>query len=71
MRDQLIPLGITKVSAGVSTAPGGYHDDASGEQGQFEVADRRTVKEMSDAIRRAGLEPIYESPALTDSSVCY
>ncbi len=55
IRDALIPLGITKISAGVSTAPGGYGAPQE-EVGQFSVSDQRTPGEVAEAIRAAGME---------------
>jgi 2-iminoacetate synthase len=60
LRDALLPLGITQMSAGSCTQPGGYgiaHD--AGEQ--FEVADRRSPMEMAAALDRAGYEPVWKN----------
>ena len=60
IRDMLIPLGVTKVSAGVSTAPGGYaHDDKHG-KAQFFISDRRSLGEIVDMIHHAGLTVVFE-----------
>ncbi len=58
-RDRLIPLGVTMMSAGSSTRPGGY---ALGEEtlAQFEIEDRRTPEEVAEAIRRAGYDPVWK-----------
>jgi 2-iminoacetate synthase len=54
VRDLLLPLGVTKLSAGVSTAPGGYGSPgAPGEQ--FSVSDGRSLAELTRAARAAGL----------------
>ena len=61
LRDSLIPLGVTMMSAGSSTRPGGYahlDDDAALEQ--FEIEDRRTPEEVMEAIRRAGYDPVWK-----------
>jgi len=55
LRDRLIGLGVSKVSAGVSTAPGGYADGGSRATAQFSIADRRSLSEMTAVVRRAGL----------------
>ncbi|MBP7254894.1 MAG: 2-iminoacetate synthase ThiH [Negativicutes bacterium] len=57
-RDNLIPLGITKMSAGVSTAVGGHSN--SSEPGQFEIADERSVEDISNALYQKGYQPIYK-----------
>ncbi|WP_102797371.1 2-iminoacetate synthase ThiH [Bowmanella denitrificans] len=58
-RDKLLPLGITSLSAGSSTQPGGY---AGGETAleQFEIDDARTPKDVANAVRRAGLQPVWK-----------
>jgi 2-iminoacetate synthase len=60
VRDTLLPLGITKVSAGVSTSPGGYTHSVETETGQFSISDERTLDEMRKAIASAQLVPILE-----------
>lgn len=65
LRDRLIPLGVTKLSAGVSTAVGGHatHKDCeeSLDTAQFEIADNRTVDEMAAVILTQGYQPVYKS----------
>jgi 2-iminoacetate synthase len=61
LRDSLLPLGVTMMSAGSSTRPGGYahlNDDAALEQ--FEIEDRRSPAEVVAAIRRAGYDPVWK-----------
>jgi 2-iminoacetate synthase len=58
-RDNLLKLGITKMSAGSSTAVGG-HTDAVEAVGQFEINDHRSVLEMRAAITRLGYKPILK-----------
>lgn len=64
VRDLLLPFGVTKLSAGVSTAPGGYvaaaGDDEAGAREQFRVADERTVDEIVALVRKAGLTPVFD-----------
>lgn len=62
-RDRLISLGITKISAGVSTSVGGHtgQQNAAADTAQFEIADTRTVDEMVDAIQKQGYQPIFKS----------
>ncbi|WP_019001514.1 2-iminoacetate synthase ThiH [Succinimonas amylolytica] len=57
-RDVITPVVITSISAGSSTQPGGYaadHHDLS----QFVINDSRSVAEVSAALRRHGLEPVF------------
>jgi 2-iminoacetate synthase len=60
LRSHLIGLGITQMSAGSCTKPGGYADaDDAGEQ--FQVADERSPREVADALTRAGYEPVWKN----------
>tara|TARA_B100000315_G_scaffold259020_1_gene313253 strand:+ start:2533 stop:3660 length:1128 start_codon:yes stop_codon:yes gene_type:complete len=59
LRNRLIPLGSTMVSAGSKTEPGGYsriHQSDS----QFEIEDTRSSAEVADEIRHLGLEPVWK-----------
>ena len=59
LRDNLMPLGITRISAGSITRIGGY-DGKESASGQFEISDERSVAEMDAAIRARGYEPVYK-----------
>jgi len=59
-RDHLIPLGITSMSAGSSTRPGGYATYGTHTLEQFEIEDYRSPGEVVDAIRRAGYDPVWK-----------
>ena len=64
MRDRLIGLGITKISAGVSTAVGGHVHAENGEEhdtAQFEIADDRNVDQMMAAIAAQGYQPVFKA----------
>ena len=58
-RDHMATLGVTTMSAGSRTEPGGYttHPDALE---QFEVSDPRPVPEVAAALRRMGVEPVWK-----------
>jgi len=59
LRDRLIGLGVTRMSAGSRTEPGGYlHPDETLKQ--FEIEDRRTPEEMASVIREKGYEPVWK-----------
>ena len=59
LRDRLLPLGITQMSAGSRTAPQGYSQDgAAGEQ--FDVQDERTAADVAAMLTRAGYEPVWK-----------
>jgi 2-iminoacetate synthase len=59
LRDNLIKLGATKLSAGVSTAVGGHAVAADGTS-QFEIADPRSVVQMQAAISAQGYKPVLK-----------
>ncbi|NPV38040.1 2-iminoacetate synthase (ThiH) [Brevinematales bacterium NS] len=59
MRDILLPLGVTKVSAESHTEVGGYAAQ-NHHIPQFEVADNRSVEEMIAVIRSKGFEPVFK-----------
>ncbi len=80
LRDGLIPLGVTLMSAGSSTEPGGYDhfdetqwtstEEQPGEQ--FHIADERTPSEIAAMIRRHGYEPVWKDfdQSLVRSETC-
>jgi 2-iminoacetate synthase len=60
LRDHLIPLGITMMSAGSSTRPGGYATCGKEALEQFEIEDTRSPGEVVKAIVRAGYDPVWK-----------
>ncbi len=60
MRDNLMGLGATRFSAGVSTRVGGYSENEKESTPQFEITDKRSVSEMVAAITDQGFQPIYK-----------
>jgi 2-iminoacetate synthase len=60
LRDHLIPLGVTMMSAGSSTRPGGYATYGTETLEQFEIEDRRSPEQVADAIRKAGYDPVWK-----------
>jgi 2-iminoacetate synthase len=68
LRDGLIPLGITNISAGSSTEPGAYSDydtiewkpkrQQPGEQ--FQIADERSPAQIANLLRQKDLEPVWK-----------
>ncbi|WBA80330.1 2-iminoacetate synthase ThiH [Endozoicomonas sp. GU-1] len=62
-RDNVLPLGITTMSAYSSTHPGGYADDnilGNEDLEQFTIDDNRRPEAVADAIRAKGLEPVWK-----------
>lgn len=58
LRDNLIGLGVTKMSAGSSTEVGGYASHTT--EGQFDISDSRSVSEVTAAIRSKGWLPVFQ-----------
>lgn len=58
-RDNMATLGVTSMSAGSRTEPGGYTHPTE-ELEQFEVCDSRSPEEVDAAIRRVGYQPVYK-----------
>lgn len=66
LRDGLFRVGVTHVSAGSHTEPGGYeHPDEA--TGQFEVADLRSPADVAARLRALGYDPVWEDPALVSA----
>lgn len=59
LRDNLVSLGVTSLSAGSKTEPGGYevHPEALE---QFSTTDARTPAQVAAAIRKKGYEPVWK-----------
>ncbi|MFQ3675583.1 MAG: 2-iminoacetate synthase ThiH, partial [Endomicrobiia bacterium] len=66
MRDNLIGLGITRMSAGSKTSVGGYKYENL--PNQFEISDNRSVYEIERVIWQKGYEPVFDAPQARDSS---
>ncbi|MCH3963161.1 MAG: 2-iminoacetate synthase ThiH [Clostridium sp.] len=61
MRNNLIPLGVTKMSAGVTTEVGGHSlDDEDKGEGQFIISDSRSVDEIKDEIEKQGYNAVFK-----------
>lgn len=58
-RDNLIPLGVTKMSAGSSTEVGG-HVLKEKSEAQFDISDTRDEVEFKKVIKAKGYQPIFK-----------
>jgi 2-iminoacetate synthase len=58
-RNHIIPLGITSMSAGSKTNPGGYAVDPQSLE-QFEISDERSASEIATMISDKGYEPVWK-----------
>jgi 2-iminoacetate synthase len=59
LRDALVPLGVTHMSAGSHTEPGGYTGPSDAEP-QFEVSDQRSPATVAATLRAAGYDPVWK-----------
>ncbi|PNU19387.1 2-iminoacetate synthase ThiH [Geothermobacter hydrogeniphilus] len=59
LRDHLLPLGITQMSAGSCTAPGGYSGTERATE-QFAIDDERTPAEFAAMLREKGYDPVWK-----------
>jgi len=59
LRDHLLPLGITQMSAGSCTAPGGYGSADESTQ-QFAIDDDRSPAEISAMLKSRGYDPVWK-----------
>ena len=59
-RDRLLPLGVTKYSAGSHTGVGGYVEASEESTPQFDIADNRSVADVVASIARHGFQPVYK-----------
>lgn len=59
LRDALVPLGVTTLSAGSHTEPGGYASESDAEP-QFEISDTRSPAEVAAALRAGGYDPVWK-----------
>lgn len=60
-RDGLIPLGVTRMSAGSTTRVGGHTIKTEDEYSvQFEISDKRTVEEIKDSLEKKGYQPVFK-----------
>lgn len=57
VRDNLIQICATKISAGVDVGIGGRGGEEKGDE-QFEIDDTRNVREVYEAIESVGLQPV-------------
>lgn len=62
LRDNLVPLGITRMSAGSTTRVGGRIIEYSEGQdrGQFEISDKRSVAEIRAMLEAKGYQPVMK-----------
>jgi len=58
-RNNIFKLGITSMSAGSKTNPGGYSVEQESLE-QFEISDERNAKQMAELISNSSYEPVWK-----------
>jgi len=58
LRNELIYLGVSQISAGSKTLPGSYSNDKNG-QGQFSISDERSLSEVIEDMTDRGFVPSF------------
>ncbi|MDC3335911.1 2-iminoacetate synthase ThiH [Opitutales bacterium] len=59
LREQLLPIGITTMSAGSKTNPGGYSGNEDSLE-QFSISDERSPAEIAKMLKSKGYEPVWK-----------
>jgi 2-iminoacetate synthase len=59
LRDGLVRIAVTTMSAGSSTEPGGYTTPGAAQE-QFAVSDERSAVEVAAMLEAAGYEPVWK-----------
>lgn len=59
MRRETLELGVSQISAGSRTNPGGYHEKEEFEAGQFQLGDHRSLSEVVKDISELGYIPSF------------
>lgn len=59
LRDGLVRIAVTHMSAGSSTEPGGYAHPGEAQE-QFHVSDERSPADVAAMLERAGYEPVWK-----------
>ena len=61
LRDILLTIGVTKMSAGSTTCVGGHTMDKNEDRSeQFEILDERALDEIKDMLRNKGYQPVLK-----------
>jgi 2-iminoacetate synthase len=59
LRENLLPLGVTTMSAGSKTNPGGYAEESQSLE-QFSISDERSPREVSAMLKSKGYDPVWK-----------
>jgi len=62
LRDHLLGIGITRISAGSNTSVGGYEiSKDSAQDPQFDIEDKRSVQEIIKSLKNNNFDPVFTS----------
>lgn len=70
LRDGLVRIAVTTMSAGSSTEPGGYTTPGAAQE-QFAVSDERSAAEVAAMLEAAGYEPVWKDAFPLSPSVAH
>ena len=59
-RNNILPLGITRMSAGSKTIVGGYAGSEKGNTPQFDISDSRSTEDIIISIKEKGFQPVLK-----------
>ena len=59
LRENLLPLGVTTMSAGSKTNPGGYAEDIESLE-QFSISDDRSPDQIANLLKFKGYDPVWK-----------
>lgn len=60
-RKKLLPIGVSKMSAGVTTSVGGHSQESPEETAQFEISDKSDVLSVKRMISESGYQPVFKN----------
>ena len=70
MRNHLLALGVTRISAGVSTKVGGRSTEPKDNPGQFEITDKRSLTAVCQDLAKLGYQAVlkdWEDPTASSA----
>jgi 2-iminoacetate synthase len=60
IRNNFLNIGITQISAGSKTNPGGYSNIKKSDN-QFDISDKRSVEEIISFLKKRGFDPVIKN----------
>lgn len=70
LRNEMVRCGVSQMSAGSKTNPGGYTSSVAGdESSQFTIDDDRTLSEVIVSLQKMGLTPQLTEPSINNGHI--